>query len=171
MKKERKLLTMSVVFVISLILVVLSYASLKREHHLQLESNLQQEQMIGLLQRDDIQDLISHIRGVLAGEIVYEVDLEPPSPLTGFSFHSRAERTYPDTHTIESGVTILEIYLNDDGITGELILTYYLHYLDSTGGVLRSLSVTDNVPEKWIIEQREGQWTVVRMLSYKEWSN
>ena len=53
-----------------------------------------------------------HVRGVLAGEIVYEPDTgDFPSPLAGFSFNSHAREIYSATHMIEPDFTILEINL------------------------------------------------------------
>jgi len=153
----------------SLVFTLFLYVSLKNNYQSQLKINQQREETIRLLQRDDIQELLSHVRSVFAGEIVYERDPEAEfrSPLTGYSFHSYHRERSPAVYKIEYNVTVLEINLDRD--KGELVVFYFLSYLDSDGNPLRGVAVDPDRPTRWIIERQEGKWVVVEIQEYKHW--
>ena len=163
---------MGIVFIVLagiLVFVSVSYVKLRKEHHLQLERIQRQENTIKLLQQDDIKELIYHVRQVMAGEVVYEWDCETgnPSPLTRYSFTSSRRQSFPDTHTIEFGLNVWEINLEDS--RGEMIITYFIRYVDSTGRLLSGHSVARITPTRWILERQEEKWVIVKILDYKVW--
>ena len=175
MKNERKIFFMRIaVIVLACILTLVSvlYISLKREIHVKSEDVQRREETLNLLQQNDIQELISHVRQVMAGEIVYEVDLETGyrPPLMWYSINPDIiRRTYPTMYTIESDLTVLEINLDDHNGTGEIVITYFIRYLDSSDQLLRSVSVRPESPDRWILERQDGEWIIVEVLEYKDW--
>ena len=171
MNKERKRTMFSIIFIVvlvgMLVFVSMSYINLRREYQLQLSHIQRRENTINLLQQDDIQELLSHVSQVMAGEIIYEPDDGDHMPIGAYSFNSRRRERYPDTYTIESGLTVLEISV--DGDSGEIVVFYFISYLDSDGNPVMGESVAPYAPTIWRIEREEGEWVIVEILDFKMW--
>ena len=150
-----------IVLIILFIVMIFCYINLKKEYHLQLDSNLTLRRTINFLQRDDIQELLSHVEAVMAGDVVYEWNREieeRPSPLIAYSIN---RDTFPTTHTIEFSLSVLKIDLDEN--RGEIIVSYSLMYYDSEGKILSARSIDPDRPTKWTIERQENAWVIVEI--------
>ena len=172
MRNESKKIFMGVAFISLIIVCLFTFIvirDVKKTHQQQLDINQKLESTIRLLQQDDIQELLSHVRKVMAGEVVYEWEMETGilSPLAWYSFNSRSREIYPTMYTIESELVVLEININDD--SGEMKVFYSICYLDSSGKLIYGNHVDSSTPTKWILERQNGVWVIVKTLWYKEW--
>jgi len=165
------------------------FSNLIRAHIVQLEADRRYEKTMAILQQEDIQELISHIRQVMAGEIeLYDWepireeyvrrvqtgglmsdmgDIGNIPPLAIFS--PSAWYGGEDIHSIDFDLTVHEISLDDD--VGEMLLSYHVFYLDRRGVMLSGMSVSPETPDKWIIERQDGKWVVTEILHFKQWAN
>jgi len=159
----------SILFISTAAVFTINYLNLKNENRLQKENNHRLQNSISAIQREDIQELLSHIKKVLAGEIVYEIDTETGAynPLARISFTSGRKESFPTAHSIESGLTVVEIDLNYE--RGEIIVAYFRRLLDSSGNLLSGEHVGVEAPSKLTVERQGGRWVVVEILHYKEW--
>jgi hypothetical protein len=153
----------------SLVVAFVLYANSNKKHNEQLKRNQMLENTISSLQQEDIQELLSHVRKVMAGDIVYEWDdaTGKYSPLVIYSFTSGRRQSFPTTHTIESDLTVLEINL--DGNSGEMIIAYFIRYLDESGSLIHYRGDNHLAPSRWMLERHDGKWFITQILSYKEW--
>jgi hypothetical protein len=92
----------------------------------------------------------------MAGEIIYELGSHP---LSRYSYNLHREKLYPTMHTIEMDLAVLEIIL--DGDEGEIMASYLMRYLDSSGKLLMLNSASSKLPTRWIIERQGDNWVIV----------
>jgi len=170
--KLNKMMILGITFIIlisAVVVVLLLYINLKKDYTLQLEKSQRHENTIRLLQREDIQELLSHIKQIMRGEVIYEIDMESEnlSLLAAYSLSSHQREIFPSLNAIEAELTVLEISLN--GKYGEIIVSYFINLLDSAGELLSSRHVGSEAPTRWMIEQKEGKWTIVDIVDFKMW--
>jgi hypothetical protein len=123
-----------------------------------------------LLQQDDIQELLSYVEQVMAGEIVYESWFDENgirTPLADYSLRSSHRELHPNIYTVYYSLTVIEA--NIAGDRGEMFVVYSIVYLDSLGHRITGRSSGQDSPDKWIIEKRDGRWVVADILWYMEW--
>lgn len=163
MKKEKKVIMIGigilcVILVISLVVALRSYTKFREQFKQQSEACKETKDTLQFLQQEGIWELISHIKQVMAGEIIYE---RGSNPLSRYSYNSDSQRNFPTQHTIETDLEVLSINL--DGDRGEITASYFIRYLDSSGKKLMFSSSGKDLPVRWMIEKQGEEWIVVEI--------
>ena len=171
-KLERKNIAVIAMFITLTCMLLFALAICWRQsnmYHMQSGRAAIFENTVKLLQRDDIQDLLFHVRQVMAGDIVYELGGESvnTSPLAVYSFNAMRREMFPTTERIEHGLTVLEISI--DGDKGEVVLSYFIRYVDSTGRVVHGRADGPLSPSRWTIERHGGRWAITEIHEFAQW--
>ena len=152
-----------IILVVVIVVLIVLHTNLRREHNSQQERLQIKASTIELLQQDDIQAILFYVQQVMRGEIVYEHD-SPEARYSWqwfYSFNSNSRRSWPDTNTIESSLTALEIDLDYDKGRGIITVAFSMRYLDSAGNMLRGISVAPASPAALILERQGDEWVVI----------
>jgi len=138
------------ILVASLVAIIVLYADAKKQLETQAEMLVNHDSLIEtveVLQRDDIQRLITYAKKVMAGEIVVE---RGDNLLYLYSYNSHAKEYYTNLDKIEVSLAVIEAHV--DGDRGELKMIYRMRYLDSSNRLLRLSGASREFPSMWTIE-------------------
>ena len=155
-----------IILLITLLTFLLLYVNLRRDYQVLLNRNQNVTETLTLIQDEGFQELIFHMKQVMSGEIVYELDSENPhhSLLSGYSFNLHTRAIFPTTDTIEISLSVLEITVDSD--TAEMVVSYSINYFDVLGELLRSRS-SYSAPTIWFLERQEGGWVITEILEHQ----
>ena len=163
MKGHRIMIIIIGAVIVSLIIAIVVLSILLKtntqkndKHFLQQEEAIQAlQQTVEALQREDIQRLLEHVKGVMAGEIIID---DKSDPLRRYSYD---KDTYPAMDRIVTSLKALEILLDDD--IGTMKASYVILYYNSSGSVLRGSSSGPRYPTIWTIEKQGEDWVIVEI--------